>query len=144
MKLPNQFARHRDLDVMMTPMIDVVFLLLIFFVCTASFQIAEHLLPTQLQGPGSIADLESEEWKDLEQIVLRGRWENEQVTWSVNDRPCANVRDIQALLAALAKIDQTLPVIVDPDEQLQLDQVIRVYDSCRLAGFERIQFAVGD
>ncbi|MFP6692187.1 MAG: biopolymer transporter ExbD, partial [Pirellulales bacterium] len=44
----------------MTPMIDVVFLLLIFFVCTASFQIAEQFLPNSvflesLKGQGQQA-----------------------------------------------------------------------------------------
>mgnify|MGYP001380259885 CR=1 FL=1 len=33
----------------LTPMIDVVFLLLIFFICTASFQIVEQTLPSGVQ-----------------------------------------------------------------------------------------------
>ena len=37
----------------MTPLIDVVFLLLIFFVCASTGQIRESLLPTELSG-GSI------------------------------------------------------------------------------------------
>ena len=37
-----------DIDAAMTPMIDVVFLLLVFFVWTASFQIIEQALPSQL------------------------------------------------------------------------------------------------
>ena len=36
-----------DIDKAMTPMIDVVFLLLVFFVWTASFQIIEHVLPSK-------------------------------------------------------------------------------------------------
>ena len=51
---------HRDdrgrLDVKMTPMIDVIFLLLIFFVSTASFQAAEETLPTNLSLPGAVSD----------------------------------------------------------------------------------------
>ena len=41
----------------MTPMIDVIFLLLIFFVCTASFQAPEQILPTNLRLPGSLDNL---------------------------------------------------------------------------------------
>ena len=37
-----------DIDSAMTPMIDVVFLLLVFFVWTASFQIVEHVMPSEL------------------------------------------------------------------------------------------------
>ncbi|HBT77287.1 MAG TPA: hypothetical protein DEB39_10285, partial [Planctomycetaceae bacterium] len=37
----------------MTPMIDVIFLLLIFFICTASFQRIEQLLSANLALPGT-------------------------------------------------------------------------------------------
>ena len=42
MKIPR--SHHEQNDVAMTPMIDVVFLLMIFFVCTASFEIVEEIL----------------------------------------------------------------------------------------------------
>ncbi|MBC8874781.1 MAG: biopolymer transporter ExbD, partial [Planctomycetes bacterium] len=42
--------RRSDLDVKMTPMIDVVFLLLVFFVWTASFHIVEHILPSSVSA----------------------------------------------------------------------------------------------
>ena len=50
MRIPdfNKQAEKRR-DVTMTPMIDVVFLLLIFFICTASFQIVEQNLPSRIQ-----------------------------------------------------------------------------------------------
>jgi biopolymer transport protein ExbD len=37
---------NRRPDVMMTPMIDVVFLLLVFFLATASFDRLEQILPS--------------------------------------------------------------------------------------------------
>ena len=49
MRRPSVF--HRDqgaLEIKMTPMIDVVFLLLVFFVWTASFHAVEYLLPSSL------------------------------------------------------------------------------------------------
>ncbi|MEA1952290.1 MAG: biopolymer transporter ExbD, partial [Planctomycetota bacterium] len=46
MRRPSYHREGRErLDVKMTPMIDVIFLLLIFFVCTASFQMLEEVLP---------------------------------------------------------------------------------------------------
>ena len=52
MKRPSQLVDQRasavDMDSAMTPMIDVVFLLLIFFVWTASFQIVEQILPSEI------------------------------------------------------------------------------------------------
>ena len=49
MKRPSIFnGTRRELEIKMTPMIDVVFLLLVFFVWTASFQAIEYLLPSSL------------------------------------------------------------------------------------------------
>ena len=49
MKRASIFNQRRDgLDVKMPPMLDVVFLLLIFFVWTASFQIVEQVLPSSV------------------------------------------------------------------------------------------------
>jgi biopolymer transport protein ExbD len=42
--------QRRDLDVKMTPMIDVVFLLLVFFLWTASFRISEQVLPSNISA----------------------------------------------------------------------------------------------
>ena len=68
-------ARHRDaggFDATMTPMIDVVFQLMIFFVCTASFNLTEFVLPSRITAQetgGSDAPLDPQE-ADLERIVL--------------------------------------------------------------------------
>ena len=57
MRKPSQYVQTgaaTDIDSAMTPMIDVVFLLLVFFVWTASFQIIEQVMPSQLsQAAGS-------------------------------------------------------------------------------------------
>ena len=53
MKLPSSVvSRDRDTDMnsTMTPMIDVVFLLLIFFVWTASFQVIEHVMKSEMSA----------------------------------------------------------------------------------------------
>ena len=55
MRVPSHHDDRRQTDVAMTPMIDVVFQLLIFFICTASFQLAEELLPTSLAITGDAA-----------------------------------------------------------------------------------------
>ena len=46
-----QRGNDTDLDSAMTPMIDVVFLLLVFFVWTASFTIVEHILDSEMSAP---------------------------------------------------------------------------------------------
>ena len=50
MKLPTE-KKERSIDLKMTPMIDVVFLLLVFFVWTSSFDLPEFDLPSSLAQP---------------------------------------------------------------------------------------------
>lgn len=125
-------------------MIDVVFLLLIFFVCTASFQIAEAVLPSPLASSGAVEMKQPSEPEEieLERVLIEiVRGEND-FEFSVNGQPCPSLVRLGELLAALAAIDRTLPVILDIDGQTPLGIAIDVYDHCLLAEFERIQFAV--
>ena len=138
-------AEHRPgaLDVAMTPMIDVVFMLLIFFVWTASFQIAELTLPSSLitqpmdQGNTQLQP----EFEDFERIVVRVGWHENAPTWVVNDVPVVRFADLRTRLMAVARIKNDLPVLVDPDGEVPLGDVISVYDAAREAGFENVQFA---
>src|SRR5262245_58567237 len=52
LRRPSPYPVERGFDVMMTPMIDMVFLLLVFFVCTAGFDRPEENLPSNLSLPG--------------------------------------------------------------------------------------------
>ena len=143
MRLPLQ---HRDgrrpLEVKMTPMIDVIFLLLIFFVCTASFQAAEESLPTSLSLPGTTADVEIEqEWEDLEEIVVKIVWRDGRPGWQINQRDLEQLGEVRAVLEAAAAVKTDLPVILDVDGKVPIEDVIDVYDVCRQIGLVRIQFA---
>ncbi len=155
MRLPTQ--QHTDrgrLDVKMTPMIDVVFLLLIFFVCTASFQIIEETLPTRLSAPGAVeTDQIPEEDLDREEVVVKilprtggpqdsGPRAGGAVTWIVGEQACVSLADVENRFRALAGIDLNLPIILDVDGRVHLGHVVAVWDLCRLAGFDRIQFSV--
>ena len=130
----------------MTPMIDVVFLLLIFFVFTASFQIAESILPSNLQVPGSLADLPpiEESEPELERVLIGVTYENDQTRYTVGGRPCESAARLGEVLHGLAAIDPTLPVVLDIEGNVPLGGAVAAYDQCRLAGFGRIQFAVLD
>ena len=139
MHVPQSYSRREQLDVKMTPMIDVVFLLLIFFVCTASFQVAEALLPTDLalgRGPQT-----NETEPDLEHIVVRGAVTNARTIWTINSRECDSLAQVRELLQKTAAIDATLPVILDVANAVPLGDMIEVYDAARLVGFDRIHFA---
>ena len=126
----------------MTPMIDVVFLLLIFFVCTASFQIAEEILPAGLLAlGGSAVDVDLQPEVDLERVIVKIGDRAGRVAWLVNDRPYENLSQVRDVLAAVAQIDAGVPVILDVEGAVPLGHVIDAYDVCRLVGFDKIQFA---
>lgn len=149
MKRPS-YHRDRDgLDVTMTPMIDVVFLLLIFFVSTASFEIIESVLPSSIAeaaGNSSEAVIDPQE-TDLERIVIEGQWRGGQTAWLINSQPYESLSEVRAVLSTLRRQMQTLgtdvselPVILDIEGAVPLGHVIDVYDVCRLEQYRKIQF----
>ena len=146
MRRPSPFARRESLEIKMTPMIDVVFLLLVFFVWTASFQVVEYLLPSELSTLlGNQAALEEPPPEaDFEDGVIRIHWTGDQPGWTVNDQQADSLAQLQQRLQAIAQVKQDAPVILHPDEEVPLGDVINVFDLSRLVGFEKIQFVAGE
>jgi biopolymer transport protein ExbD len=141
LKRPSPFYRRGQADtdsVMMTPMIDVVFLLMVFFVCTVSFQIVEKILPSQMSAQlgsdvSQITDPPPE--KDFDNLVIRIGWNGTAPTWKINDQPVESIQAVSEHLNTVATIKADAPVIL-------LGYVIRAYDAAKLAGFGKVSFAV--
>ena len=149
MKRPSIFnGSRRELELKMTPMIDVVFLLLVFFVWTSSFYAVEYLLPSSLsekQGSGESTNLnEPSPDIEFEDIVVRISFTDDQPGWSVNGQPAVSLTEVRNRLALVAEIKVDSPVILHPDESVPVGNVIDVYDATRLAGFTQIQFAIAE
>ncbi len=127
----------------MTPMIDVIFLLLIFFVCTASFQRIEQVLPTRLSLLGDIqTDIPAEpELIDLDEIVVELLWRGSQPSWRINQREYQRLAEVATVLQAARALEADLPVILDPQPAVPMEHVIDVYDLCRQVGLQRVRFA---
>jgi biopolymer transport protein ExbD len=125
----------------MTSMIDVIFLLLVFFVCTANFIPLEGMLPTNMSLSGSSAVeivLPKPENLDVVRILLTF---DGLPHWRVEDNQCHSLREVQTILQKLREIRQDIPVIIDSNENVPMEHVIDVYDICRIAGLSQIQFA---
>ena len=149
MKRPSPMIERRgggtDLDSAMTPMIDVVFLLLVFFVWTASFQIIEQILPSEMSSqigsdPVDISDPPPE--ADFDDIVIKIGWDGNRPTWSLNGQTVESVDSLREQLRAIADIKVDAPVILDPESTVPLGFVIEVYDVSKVAGIAKISFAV--
>ncbi len=136
-------------EIKMTPMIDVVFLLLVFFVWTASFQIVEEVLPSNLSAvtgsetPQDPNDPPPPE-EDFPDIVIHIQWTGTAPSWEVNDVAMSSLAQIKTHLEQIAGIKSDAPVIIHPEKDVPLGNVIDVYDLSRLVGFEKVQFAASE
>jgi biopolymer transport protein ExbD len=134
------------LEVKMTPMIDVIFLLLIFFVCTASFSAPEEVLPTHLLLPGTVdSDMPiPPELEDLEELIIEVSRREGRPLWKVGGSDYGKLLQLHAVLRAVHDLQADLPVILDVAPNVPMENVIDVFDLCREVGFEKIQFAASE
>jgi len=146
MRIPvsHQQSQERD-DSFMTPMIDIVFLLLIFFVCASVGQIRESSLPTPLSA-GSIETTEPVETpKPLGDVWVHlrrtGPGADASTEAEVNNQVYEDRERLRSVLHELAGVAPEIPVILDIDPDVPVDDFVDIYDTCRGAGFEDIQFA---
>jgi len=137
-------------DSQMTPMIDVVFQLLIFFVCTVNFQKQEQSLAAtpraaakQAGGGGAVAERPPPELEDLQQVELKIIRNNDKTQWTVNGGICRTFNDVAGRLTALAKLPtykSIVPVVLDVADDVPMADAIEAYDLCLKLGFQKVQF----
>lgn len=147
MKRASIFSQRRaGLDVKMTPMIDVVFLLLIFFVWTASFQIVEQVLPSQLSAAtgneSTAADKPPPPEADFDEVVIKVGWDGANPTWQINDDVVESLAGVRERLRTIAAIKADAPIFVLPDQAAPMLHVIDVYDAARLENFQQVKLAI--
>ncbi len=136
----------RDYGDPMTPMIDVVFNLLIFFVVTATGAPPEKLLPADLPANGAIV---SEVVPDDQKPLVTDVWlklslagEAQALQVDMNGTVYQDLDQLKANLRALAEIGPENPVILDIAPSVQMEQLVDVWDTCIAAGFQSVSFAV--
>jgi len=138
-------SANADLNTAMTPMIDVVFLLLVFFVWTASFQTIEYVLDSQVaaqQGTNASVDTQLTPPTDSEDVLIRIESVAGELVWSVSQRSATSLVDVKERLIRLAEVDASVKVILHPDPEVPLEFVIGAFDAAQLAGFTQVAFAV--
>jgi biopolymer transport protein ExbD len=150
MRIPSHSGRRSALDTeTMTPMIDVVFLLLVFFVCASIGQTPDKLLPATLNAGSSTlvnpADPapEREEW-DHQQVRIHLRHSGvpgRPPVVELNEQPLTGIPDLEQRLKRLAAVDPLSPIILDIDDQVKVQQFISIYDLCQSLSFRKISFA---
>lgn len=148
MRLTGYRSKRARFDLQMTPMIDVVFQLLIFFVCTVSFQKQEQSLqatprrqPTT--GAGAVQQPMPKELEDLRLVEVLLRRNAGRTEWLVNQDPCSTSDAVRTRLASLARIadyKRIVPVVLDAADDVPVGDAVEMYDLCLSLGFEKVQF----
>jgi len=134
-----------DFDRTVTPMVDVVFQLLVFFVLASGGRIAERTLSTAL-APGSVASVVPQRAIAPERTTeiwlhLRRETPDRATTVRLNDTPSCDLSVLAEALRTAKGADPTSSVILDVPGNIPWGDVIRVYDACRATKFRAINFA---
>ncbi|MGB7344687.1 MAG: biopolymer transporter ExbD [Pirellulaceae bacterium] len=144
MKLPRTSGAD-SLEVKMTPMIDVVFLLLVFFVWTSSFETPEFDLPSSLAETPAGGTQENESTDQpveaFDEIVVKLLQVDASTTIQLNGKVVENVAALKSQLAEIIALGVQPPIIIDPADQVTMDRAIEAYDAARDAGADRVLFA---
>jgi biopolymer transport protein ExbD len=119
-------------------MVDVTFLLLIFFMITASFS-----LQKTLEVPPPDPESQGASPLPLEQIE-----ENSVVVrvepgdaYLVDDRPVPNADDLPAALSEAMADGNRSELVIEADDAARHEAVVRVYDAGNEVGMQRIRLA---
>jgi biopolymer transport protein ExbD len=147
MRRPSLYQRSGgDLGINMTPMIDVVFLLLVFFVWNTNLAPLEYLLPgavtqppTDQKGAGNTT-VAPDPKKDFDEIIVRIKWE-ERPLWFINETRLASLAEVKSSLTKIAKVNREAPITLHPDPEVPLGDLIDSYDVVRGVGFRKLRFA---
>ena len=136
--------RPKPIGIHMTPMIDVIFLLLIFFVCTANFMPLEKLLPMDATLPGDVStDFELPDPVEMDVVVVKIFFD-QQPYWQIEGNQPATLHGVRNILQQIRDIKPDIPVIIDSADNVPMENVIDIYDVCRRLGLTNVQFAAGE
>ena len=127
-------SRKPDSGIDLTPLIDVVFLLLIFFMVTTTFTQETRLLISLPEAGGETVDAEPE---SLELTI------DKEGNYALNGQSLIN-RDIKTIMAALKDAsagNRDLPVVITADAESSHQAVVSAMDAAGKLGFNQLQIA---
>jgi biopolymer transport protein ExbD len=128
-----QFRRqtNNEVSVNVTPLIDVVFLLLIFFMVSTTFTKETHL---SLKLPEASGEEKTDLPKQIEILIdSNGRY-------VINERSLVSnkIEVVKAALEELSGSDRSLPLVITADANTPHQAVITAMDAAGQAGFSQL------
>lgn len=125
-----KFRRQRTEDegINLTPLIDVVFLLLIFFMVSTTFSKRTQLT---VDLPEAVGEQNSEPPRQIEIMIAADG------SYAVNDQALVNnkVETLKAAITKLAEGDTKVPLVVTADAKTPHQAVVQAMDAAGQLGF---------
>jgi len=130
-----RFKRHLELErgqkeINITPLVDMVFLLLIFFMLTSSFIVLPGI---KINLPKAVT---SQAIKEKNIIITIN---NENIIYL--DKKPITPQELTNYLTQIIESKQEKPLLIKADKNTQLGTVVTVWDICRDVGITQINIA---
>ncbi len=116
----------------LTPLIDVVFLLLIFFLVATRFEEEERSMEIELAQSSQSMPLTAQPKTIFINVGRNGEYTLSNQSYTVET------------LTEYLKSHNNQPVVVRPDKEVQHQYVTKVHEICRIAGIQEVKEAVTD
>ena len=145
MRMRDRKSKGSNAEVMLSPLIDCVFLLLIFFLVSTTFKRFERQIPVTLADPSATVAMHSENDVVLLGIDTSGQIHEEDGRTKNGVIRFKPVSDLIAFSSGLADehgVEQTVELVVERETPFQV--VIDVLDTLQLQGFENVHSRVRD
>ena len=124
---------EEESDINMTPMLDIVFIMLIFFIVTASFVKEAGI---DVNRPGAVTAEKKEQASILIAISEAGQ------IWI--DKRQVDVRAVRANIERLRAENPQGSVVIQADKNSKNGLLVKVMDAARLAGVTNVSLAAED
>ena len=126
-------AKDHTPDLNLTPLVDVVLLLVLFFMVTAQFSVLPGL-KLVLPGidPNSRANVQAGERLEITVTAAGDIYFEDQVT---------TIKNLPLHLERTGTAGSEVVIVVKADRSVPYGQIIKIMDTLRLEGFTRVVFA---
>ena len=149
-KRPLIFREEEKCSLKMTPMIDVVFLLLIFFMCSIKFKVPDYRLDANM--PKKIGPNENpvEPPEDLVDLTITVTPKNvtdaefrigRDLIVSADDLPGTIKAQYSALSLSPQHHGKEIPAVIRGHQEVEFRHIMAALDACTSAEIQEIQFA---
>lgn len=124
----------------LTPMVDVTFLLLIFFMITASFSLQKSLEIPRPDPDKDGATQSLQTLDDLEENSIIVQIDDRNAI-SVDYEPLSNPDDLVDVMETRRRDEQKFEVVIEADSQSLHETVVKVIDAANEIGMQKIRIA---